>query len=140
MKADYQAAIMDYNQSIAHKADYGKAYFNRGVAKFSIKDYQNTIIDLEKATQLGLEDKEIFRYLGLAQFEVKEFAEAEEILSQVLKSGYDDQRVYYSRGISRYYLAEESGKTAGPRKTETHARHCHGHRRLCNRGTKPAAG
>src|SRR5277367_213241 len=46
---DYQGAVADLNRAISIDPNYGKAYGNRGSARFNVGDYNGAIHDLDVA-------------------------------------------------------------------------------------------
>ena len=57
---DYQAAIADFNKSLAINPQYANAYNARGNAKYGLGDQQGACADYKKAASLG--------YQGAAQW------------------------------------------------------------------------
>jgi tetratricopeptide (TPR) repeat protein len=48
-RAEYQAAIADYDRAIAKNPQHWKAYGNRGAARFNVHDYQGALDDYNTA-------------------------------------------------------------------------------------------
>src|SRR5687767_15202298 len=46
---NFSGAMNDFNQAIALKPDFERAYYNRGTTKFETKDYNGAIADFDKA-------------------------------------------------------------------------------------------
>ena len=51
-----RGAIIDFTMTVALDSNKDVAYFNRGMAKYLIKDYNAACIDWSKAGELGNSD------------------------------------------------------------------------------------
>ena len=51
---DFRAAILDYNEAIRRDPQFAEAYYNRGLARFQIKDKDRALDDMRKAGELGV--------------------------------------------------------------------------------------
>ena len=51
---DIQGAIEDYNKAIEINPKYAEAFYNRGIAKFTIGDKEGACSDWRKAGELGV--------------------------------------------------------------------------------------
>ncbi len=54
MENDFRAAILDYNEAIRRDPQFAEAYYNRGLARFQIKDKDRALDDMRKAGELGV--------------------------------------------------------------------------------------
>lgn len=59
--------IEEYNQIAAQHPNFAPVYFERGMARFSIRDYSSAIQDLSKAMQLRPNDADAHYMRGAAQ-------------------------------------------------------------------------
>jgi tetratricopeptide (TPR) repeat protein len=50
---DYEQAIVDLDKAIEIQANFGKAYYNRGLSYYAMGDYDQAIADLSKAVELS---------------------------------------------------------------------------------------
>lgn len=53
-RANYDAAIVDFNQAVRIKPDLGESYINRGAASIGQRHYAEGMSDLNKAIELGV--------------------------------------------------------------------------------------
>ncbi|MDB5424696.1 MAG: hypothetical protein JWQ29_2112 [Phenylobacterium sp.] len=53
-RANYDAAILDFNQAVRIKPDLGESYVNRGAASIGQRHYAEGMTDLNKAIALGV--------------------------------------------------------------------------------------
>lgn len=51
---DFRGAILDYNEAIRLRPDFGEAYFNRGLVYLKQGNEKEGIADLSKAGELGI--------------------------------------------------------------------------------------
>lgn len=51
---NYTAAISCYTQAVDAKADFGEAYYNRGIAYFRLGNMEKGMADLSRAGELGM--------------------------------------------------------------------------------------
>ena len=51
---DYTAALACYTSAINIKADFGEAYFNRGMVYLQLGNIEKGVADLSKAGELGI--------------------------------------------------------------------------------------
>ena len=98
-------AIADYDAAITRQADYGKAYLNRGIAKFETGDYAGVITDLERARALDATQKELPRWIGIAHYETGHYETAFEVLTEAIDQRVADERTYFSRAVAQYRVA-----------------------------------
>ena len=61
---NYSAALKDFDQAVALKPDFERAWFNKGTTKFELKDYTGAIADFNKAIEIK-ETEDVF--FGRAQ-------------------------------------------------------------------------
>ena len=54
---NYKGAIADYDKAIKLDPKYISAYYNRGLAKYDLKDYEGASSDFDKANELNPELK-----------------------------------------------------------------------------------
>ena len=71
-KGQYKEAIKDYDNSIDLDATFPNAFYNRAVAKNSIKDYKGAIADYSKAIELDPTNKLAYNNMGLIKKNLKE--------------------------------------------------------------------
>ncbi len=45
--------MLDYNKAIELKPDYAQAFYNRGIARYNVKDKVGGCLDFSKAGELG---------------------------------------------------------------------------------------
>lgn len=55
-RADYDAAVIDFNQAVRIKPDLGEGYVNRGAAAIGLRRYADSMTDLNKGIELGLDE------------------------------------------------------------------------------------
>ena len=64
--ADYNGAIVDFNNAISLSPNDGDLYYGRGTAKLAMQNYADAVDDLTKAVELNPEDEESFHQRGYA--------------------------------------------------------------------------
>jgi tetratricopeptide (TPR) repeat protein len=55
-RANYDAAVIDFNQAVRIKPELGESYVNRGAAAIGQRRYAEGMSDLNKAIELGIEE------------------------------------------------------------------------------------
>jgi tetratricopeptide (TPR) repeat protein len=55
-RADYDAAVLDFNQAVRIKPDMGEGYVNRGAASIGLHHYPESLADLNKGIALGVDE------------------------------------------------------------------------------------
>ena len=55
-RADYDAAVLDFNQAVRLKPDMGEGYVNRGAAAIGMHRYPESLEDLNKGIALGVDE------------------------------------------------------------------------------------
>jgi tetratricopeptide (TPR) repeat protein len=55
-RANYDAAIVDFNQAVRIKPDLGEIYINRGAASIGQHRYAEGMSDLNKSLELGIDE------------------------------------------------------------------------------------
>ena len=55
-RANFDAAVIDFNQAVRIKPDLGEGYVNRGAAAIGQHRYADGMSDLDKAIELGLDE------------------------------------------------------------------------------------
>jgi tetratricopeptide (TPR) repeat protein len=79
---DLQGAIIDYSKTIALKADFAKAYTQRGNAYFKLKKYQKALREYEIAALMDGRNPTIFYNRGLTHYYLKNNAQARDDLKK----------------------------------------------------------
>ena len=59
---------MDYDKAIEFNTKDGDMYFNRGLAKYELKDYKSAIADYHKAIEIAPIDANAYYNSGLAKY------------------------------------------------------------------------
>ena len=123
---DFAGAIEDYNKvinMIPHGADsvYIKrnqksnlkdylnlvhAYYNRGVARSSLKDFYAAIEDYDKTISLNSSHANAYFNRAQARFNVGDYRDALEDFDKHLVLNKENRIAYYSRGITLIKLGE----------------------------------
>ena len=77
-----------------------RAYYNRGNAKYELKQYQEAIADYDKAIELN---QKMCRYYnrGNAKYELKQYQEAIADFNKAIELNPKDAHTYYGRGIGK---------------------------------------
>jgi tetratricopeptide (TPR) repeat protein len=55
-RANYEAAVIDFNQAVRIKPDMGESYVNRGAAAIGQRHFAEGMDDLNKGLQLGVDE------------------------------------------------------------------------------------
>ena len=55
-RANYDAAVEDFNQAVRIKPDMGEGYVNRGAAAIGMRRYADSMTDLNKGIELGVDE------------------------------------------------------------------------------------
>ncbi|MDR2955611.1 MAG: tetratricopeptide repeat protein, partial [Prevotella sp.] len=53
-QGDYRAAILDYNEALRRDPQFAEAYYNRGLARFQVRDKDRGLEDMRKAGEMGI--------------------------------------------------------------------------------------
>lgn len=88
-KSDYDGALEDFNLSIAKNQSYSRAYFNRSLVHFNLKQIDKAVVDVHRA--LWEDSSNVNAYLLSAAFnkmldmpdlELKDYKKAAELGSE----------------------------------------------------------
>ncbi|NWF65053.1 MAG: tetratricopeptide repeat protein [Chloroflexi bacterium] len=82
----YENAIEKFNQAIAENKYYAKAYYERGLAYYSLNDYTTAIAQMEEARQRGLDDTNLNWNLGWIYYLDGQYNKAIETNERILAS------------------------------------------------------
>jgi tetratricopeptide (TPR) repeat protein len=55
-RANYDAALLDFNEAVRIKPDMGEGYVNRGAAALGQHRYPESLVDLNKGIELGVDE------------------------------------------------------------------------------------
>ena len=96
---NFSGALNDFNQAIALKPDFERAYYNRGTTKFEMKDYNGAIADFDKALTINQTADSYFSR-GQSKYALgnKDGAIADYTKTVEVKADYA-QAYYYRGGI-----------------------------------------
>jgi tetratricopeptide (TPR) repeat protein len=75
-RANYDAAILDFNQAVRLKPDMGEGYVNRGAAAIGQHRYPESLADLNKGIALGVDEPAKAYYNRALAYEGLEDAKA----------------------------------------------------------------
>lgn len=109
---DYRAAIIDLNQAIRIKPNYGEAYNKRCQAHLMIGERQKAMEDCTKALQLKpnmAEADKAYANRGLARFQLGDLRGAIADYTQAIQINPNDAQAYNNRGYAREGLGDKQG-------------------------------
>jgi tetratricopeptide (TPR) repeat protein len=95
---DFKGAIVSYNQAIALKPDFDKAFNNRGIAQYNLGDFRGAIASYNQAITLKPDFHQAFNNRGLAQGNLGEIVEAIASYNQAIALKPDDHEAFFNRG------------------------------------------
>jgi tetratricopeptide (TPR) repeat protein len=75
-RANYDAAILDFDQALRLKPDMGEGYVNRGAAAIGMHRYPESLVDLNKGIALGVDEPAKAYYNRAMAYEGLEDAKA----------------------------------------------------------------
>jgi tetratricopeptide (TPR) repeat protein len=75
-RANYDAAVLDFNQAVRIKPDMGEGYVNRGAASIGMHRYPEGLVDLNKGIELGVDEPAKAYYNRALAYEGLEDAKA----------------------------------------------------------------
>jgi tetratricopeptide (TPR) repeat protein len=93
-------------------AFYSLFYYNRGIAKYSLKDYAGAIKDYDKSIELNPKDVSVYKARGLAKYEFNDYAGAIKDYDKALELNPKDMYIYGARGAAKYELKDYAGAIA----------------------------
>ena len=120
---NYESAIEDYNQAIAHRPDWAKAYFGRGLVYFEMGRYERAIDDYSQAIEFQTDYSEAYNNRGLAYENLNRRDEALENYVEATRLDPDNGAAHNNLGralvyagrlkeaIQSYQRAEQLGVT-----------------------------
>jgi tetratricopeptide (TPR) repeat protein len=113
---DYEEAIKYYTKAIQTDKNWGAnddavgyyglatAYYNRGLAQYTLRNYQDAIADNSQAIKIKPDYASAYFNRGLAQYNLRNYQDAIADYSQAIKITPDDADAYYNRGLAQYTL------------------------------------
>ncbi|MCL3781031.1 tetratricopeptide repeat protein [Prolixibacteraceae bacterium JC049] len=107
-KEQYQEAIEYFNQSIEIKPDNPNAFYNRALAKYSLKNYKDSILDYTKTIELDSERDWAYYNRALVNQKINELEAAITDFDLANKIGNDNKYLYLNRGFCKCELGDIS--------------------------------
>lgn len=99
-KGNYELSINGFDQVIAQDPKNKIAYYNRGIAYFSLKAYDNAMKDFSRVTEMNPRDTSAFLYKGLILYNQQDYNGAVREYGNAIKNGPNYATAYYNRGIA----------------------------------------
>jgi tetratricopeptide (TPR) repeat protein len=87
-----------YQRAIEINPDYGKAYYNMGIAYNELKEYKNAIDAYERAIEINLDYGKAYCNMGNVYDELKEYKNAIDAYERAIEINPDDGKAYYNMG------------------------------------------
>ena len=122
MQWQYQSAIQDYNKAIRLNPQYVKAYNNRGIAYYKLKEPLLAIRDFDKAVGLEPDFAEAYFNRGNAHTKLGQYQVAIKNYSQSIRLKQDYVQAYDNRA-NAYFITGDT--TSG----------CRDAKKACEMGT-----
>jgi len=96
----YDAAVAELDAAIKHNPNDGVFFFNRGHARFNLRDYDGAIADTTEAIRLNYKKGVVYQWRGLAYSWKKEHDRAIVEFSQAIAIDPKLAEAYWNRGTS----------------------------------------
>ena len=106
MQGDYEAAIGDFDESIARNPDYGNTFFNRAEILFEMGRFDEAERDYSEAIRLNPADAVAISGRGHAMFQQGRVQEAVDDFSEVIRLEPENARALADRGDVYAYAGE----------------------------------
>ena len=113
---DYDNAISDFDTALAHKPDFGLAYFYRGKARQAKGDLDGTIEDYERAfradsriVRVATDVAELYRSRGLTRLEQLDLNQAILDFDKAISLKPNQAENFYQRGTALLIDGDYSG-------------------------------
>lgn len=105
-KENYKEAEYYFTKYLDKFSNDIAAYYNRGYARFKLKEYKNAIADFSKVLEYDSKDEKTLFYRGNCFYYSKEYKNAVSDYSRAIALNDSDADIYYNRGYASYKLNE----------------------------------
>jgi tetratricopeptide (TPR) repeat protein len=109
---DYAGAILEFDQVITLKKDWGDAHYGRAVAKAALRDYAGSIADFDRVVDLKKAGPETYYSRGMAKSALGKPKEAIFDYDECLKLRNRWPEALYNRALAKKTLHDEEGARA----------------------------
>lgn len=105
----YKEAIMNYNKVITLSPNKPNVYYNRGLAKYYLKDDEGAIQDYTKAIELENDFEEAYNGRGNAKLSLEDYRGAIQDFNKAIELENDNAIAYSNRGSAKKSLEDYLG-------------------------------
>lgn len=105
-KGNFAEAVQLYDKALAIKPNLALGLYNRGTAKYALKDLGGALADYSKAAQINTENYDIWNNLAGTKFQLKHYRGAIEGYTKAIALKKDFADAYRNRGVCYLQLGE----------------------------------
>ena len=105
-RAEYPAAIKDFDQAIELNPDYQNAWYNRGKVKARLGQHKEAIKDYNQAIELNPNDPDVWINRGNAKDDLRQYEEAIKDYNQAIELNPNDPYAWNNRGVAKAELGQ----------------------------------
>ncbi len=100
---NYKDAEIYFSKYLEKFSSDASAYYNRGYARFKLKEYKKAISDFSTVLEKS-QTSESFFYRGNCYYSLKEYKNAHTDYTKALEQEPDNYDIYYNRGFASFRL------------------------------------
>ena len=108
---NYKEAEINFSKYLEKFSNDVSAYYNRGYARFKLKEYKKAISDFSTVLESN-GTSESFFYRGNCYYSLKEYSSAYTDYTKALEQEPDNYDIYYNRGYASFKLKDYTGAIA----------------------------
>jgi tetratricopeptide (TPR) repeat protein len=105
---NYKDAEIYFSKYLEKFSNDVSAYFNRGYARFKLKEYKNAISDFSTVLATDVTGESYF-YRANCYYSIKDYDNAFDDYTKALEQQPDNYNIYYNRGYSCFRLKDYEG-------------------------------
>lgn len=100
---NYKEAEINFSKYLEKFSSDASAYYNRGYARFKLKEYNKAISDFSTVLETGATSESFF-YRGNCYYSLKEYKSALADYTKALEQEPDNYDIYYNRGYANFKI------------------------------------
>jgi serine/threonine protein kinase/tetratricopeptide (TPR) repeat protein len=100
-RSPYYYALIDFDQAITLKPDWGEAYINRALAREGMNEYPEAIKDLTRALELKPHGSQVYFLRAVVREKAKDLEGAKKDREEGLRLTPEDEVSWITRGLAR---------------------------------------
>ncbi len=100
---NYKEAEINFSKYLEKFSNDVSAYYNRGYARFKLKEYKKAISDFSTVLETGATSESFF-YRGNCYYSLKEYKNALADYTKALEQEPDNYDIYYNRGYANFKM------------------------------------